>query len=165
MYNPFPTLTSQILKDKLLEGKRYFVRQTFKRGMETGLRAAFLFRAYEENEKHIADQHMEMLDKDPNSFFYDVKNPEHLARLHIAARQPAGFKIYYAGKKGMDWKPPQDYQEKVRRYIGKHHPGWQSASSEEKIHVGLYEEFGELFLKFNFGDEEDKIPFDTIEKY
>ena len=77
----------------------------------------------------------------------------------------AGFKIYYAGKKGVDWKPPQLYQERIKHYIRKNHPGWKPKKGGDKIHAVLSEEFGVLFLTFSFEDEEDKILFDEIEKY
>lgn len=165
MYNPFPLLNEKLLKDKIAEGKRFFVRQTYKRGMQPHLRAAFLLRAYDENEKNIAHSHIERLQSDPNSFLYDAQNKEHMERLIIAAKQPFGLKIYYAGKKGIDWKPPPEYQSKVQKYIAHHHPHWRPKSGGDKIQAGLYEEFGQLFLKLSFEQEEDKIPFDEIEKY
>ncbi|PWT70721.1 MAG: hypothetical protein C5B59_20170 [Bacteroidetes bacterium] len=165
MYNPFPPLNEKLLKDKIAEGKRYFVRQTYERGMQPRIRAAFLFRGYEENEKNIADLHFQKLQADPNAFLYDAQIGEHMERLIVAARQPFGFKIFYAGKKGIDWRPPPDYQSKMQKYIAHHHPNWRTKSGGDKIQVGLYEEFGQLFLKLSFEQEEDKIPFDEIEKY
>src|SRR5258708_4241790 len=125
MYNPFPLLTRGLLKDQTDKGKRWFVRQTFARGMETRLRAAFLIRGYEAEETALAEQHLAMLTKDGNAFLYDAAVPEHLERLGVAAGQPFGYKIFYAAKKGVDWKPPAVYQQKIRRYLNKYHPGWR----------------------------------------
>jgi hypothetical protein len=165
MYNPFPLLTTQMLRIKLADGKRYFVRQTFPRGMQAGLRASFLFRAYEAHEKAIAEDHINMISSDSNHFLYDAVIPEHLDKLFIAASQPAGFKIYYAGKKEQDWKPPAEYQLKLKSYIRAKHPGWRPKRGGDKILAGLYEEYGELFLKLSYEDKEEKIPFGEIEKY
>ena len=165
MYNPFPLLSMGLLQDQLAKGKRYFVRQTYPRGMEPRLVAAFLLRAYDADEKNTAAQHLASLTIDGNSFLYDTEIPGHLEKLHIAAGQPFGYKIFYAAKKGLDWRPPQPYQEKMRRYIRRHHPEWRPQKAGDNIAIGLYEEFGRLYLKFSHADEEESIPFDLIESY
>ncbi len=167
MYNPFPLFSPSLLLAQISEakGKRFFVRQTFLRGMQPALKAAFLFRGYMEEEKSMAEEHFKDLLRDPNRFLYDTKNEEHLEKLKMAARQPSGFKIYYVGKTKWEWRPPPVYQNKIKNYIQKLHPRWRTARGKNKVMVGLYEEWGELFLKFNFEEEEDKIVFDEIEKY
>jgi hypothetical protein len=165
MYNPFPLLNERLLTDKIKEGKKYFVRQFYARGMQPRLKAAFLFRAYEETEMELAEQHLKTLVHDKTAFLYDVKDEEHLHKLHTAAKQPFGYKIYYAGKKGVDWKAPREYQFMVKNYIKANHPGWKTEKGGDKIMIGLYEEFGALFLKFSFEGEEDIIPLDEVEKY
>ena len=189
MYNPFPLLTPGLLKDQVARGKRYFVRQSFPRGYEGRLKAAFLLRAYPAEEKEMAEAHLAALGqgagltqgtaiardvtpaqdtmraRDPNAYLYDAALPEHLERLYIAAGQPFGYKVFYAAKKGLDWKPPAVYQEKMKAYIRRHHPAWRTQKDGEKISIGLHEEFGELFLTFSFDKESDKIPFDLIEQY
>jgi hypothetical protein len=165
MYNPFPLFNEALLKDQVGRGKRYFIRQTFVRGMEGRLKAAFLLRAYGEDEKEQAGRHLAAIPRDVNAFMYDTAIPEHLDKLGIAARQPFGYKVFYAAKKGVDWKPPKVYQEKIRHYIRRHHGDWRTTRGGEQIRAGLHEEFGELFLTFSYGGEEDTIPFDDIEKY
>ncbi|HEY6900781.1 MAG TPA: hypothetical protein VI233_09070 [Puia sp.] len=165
MYNPFPLLTTGLLEDELTKGKRYFVRQTFARGWDAKHKAAFLLRSYPEEEKEMAELHLKTLEKDGNAFLYDATLPEHREKLRIAAKQPIGYKVFYAARKGVEWKPPQPYQEKMRHYIRRHHSDWRSTNEGGKIEIGLFEEFGELFLKFSHGGEEDTIPFDHIEKY
>ena len=165
MYNPFPLLTPGLLHDQLTKGKRWFVRQTFPRGHEPRLVAAFLFRAYDADEREQAGQHMTALAKDGNAFLYDSDDTDHRKKLETAATQPFGYKIFYAAKKGVDWKPPAIYEEKIRRYLRRHHSDWRTTRGGEQIGAGLYEEFGELFLTFSFEGQEDTIPFDDIEKY
>jgi len=177
MYNPFPLLTPGLLKDQVARGKRYFVRQSFLRGYEGRLKAAFLLRAYPAEEKELAEAHLAAITRDgapgqnaalvrdPNAYLYDAAVPEHLERLYIAAGQPFGYKVFYAAKKGLDWKPPAVYQEKMKAYIRRHHPAWRTQKDGEKISIGLHEELGELFLTFSFDKESDKIPFDLIEQY
>ena len=165
MYNPLPLLTEALLQGMIDAGKRYFVRQTYFRGKESRLKAAFLFRGYEEGEKELAELHLRRIGSDPHAFLYDTMLAGHREKLVIAARQPFGYKIYYAGKKGIDWKPPPEYQEKMKHYIRKHHPGWRTVKDGEQIQIGLYEELGQLLLKFSFAGEEDTLPFDNIENY
>jgi len=171
MYNPFPLLTAALLKDQVAKGRRYFVRQSFPRGYEGRLKAAFLMRAYPAEEKELAEAHLAALTgpaslgRDPNAYLYDAMLPEHLERLLIAAGQPFGYKVFYAAKKGVDWKPPPVYQEKMKAYIRRHHPTWRTQKDGGKISIGLHEEFGELFLTFSFDKESDKVPFDLIEQY
>jgi hypothetical protein len=165
MYNPFPLLTPGLLQDQLCKGKRYFVRQSFPRGMDTRLKAAFLLRAYPEDEKELAHRHVTTLGRDGNAFLYDALQTEHLEKLEIAASQPFGYKVFYAAKKGVDWKPPAAYQEKMRRYIRRHHPAWRTQRGGNPVEIGLYEEFGELFLTFSYEEERSTVPFDLIEGY
>lgn len=164
-YNPFPLFSETLLKDQVAKGKRFFVRQTFARGMDARLKAAFLLRAYPADEEEQARRHVAAIPGDATIFLYDADIPEHLEKLAIAARQPFGYKVFYAAKKGVDWQPPPVYKEKIRHYINRHHAGWRSSREGEKIQVGLYEEFGELLLKFSYDGEEETIPFDDIEKY
>jgi len=157
------------------KGKRWFVRQNFPRGYESRLKAAFLLRAYEAIDQPTAEQHLAALTRqipgggalhgDPYAFLYDATIQDHLVRLKTAATQPFGYRIFYAAKKGVDWKPPESYREKMRHYIRRHHPDWSGTRGTDPIEIGLYEEFGELFLKFSCEDEHETIPFDLIEKY
>jgi hypothetical protein len=165
MYNPFPLLTPGLLRDQVANGKRYFVRQNFPRGHTRPLKAAFLLRAYEAIDQLTAEQHFAALASDPYAFLYDVTIQDHLVRLKTAATQPFGYKIFYAAKKGVDWKPPENYREKMRHYINRNHPAWRGIQGRQPVEIGLYEEFGELFLKFSCEDEHDTIPFDLIETY
>ncbi|MES1218479.1 MAG: hypothetical protein ABUT20_23435 [Bacteroidota bacterium] len=165
MYNPFPLLNDSVIRDQLEKGKRYFVRQTFKRGHVDGIKAAFLFRGYDKDERLTAMAHMECVNTDRNAFLYDAENPDELVRIYAASKQPKGYRIYYVGKIKIEWKPPKVYENKIRSYIKKKHSDWRTRKGEDPVEIGLYEEFGELFLKFNFRGDEDYIPFDEIEKY
>ena len=165
MYNPFPLLTRGLLDDQVAKGKRWFIRQTFTRGMEARLIAAFLLRAYDAEEKDLAGKHLDAIVRDGNAFLYDAEEPEHLEKLRIAATQPFGYKVFYAAKKGLDWTPPGHYQEKMRHFLRRHHPAWRPQKEGDKIRIRLHEEFGQLFLKFSYADETDTILFDLIENY
>ena len=165
MYNPFPLFTQILLTAKIMEGKRYFVRQSYLRGMQPLLKAAFLLRAYEAGEKEMAEEHVKHLINDKHAFLYDITDQAHLIKLQTAATQPEGYKIYYAGKKNAKWKPPAEYEQSIKRYLQKNYPDWRTRKGVSRIEIGLHEQFGQLFLKFSFGKEEAKVLFDEIEKY
>ncbi|MBS1606668.1 MAG: hypothetical protein JST42_28690 [Bacteroidetes bacterium] len=165
MYSPLPLLSRGLLEDELKKGKRWFVRQTYTRGMTANLRAAIMIRSYPAEEEAAARTHLEAIEKDKHAFLYDATLQEHLDRLTIAARQPTGYRVFYAARKGVEWKPPDHYQQKMRQYIRTHHPAWIPQKAGEKIEIGLFEEFGQFFLKFTYDGEDDTIPFDLIEKF
>ena len=165
MYNPLPLFTTRILQAELGKGKRWFIRQTYDRGMETGLKAALLIRAYPAEEKETAEAHQAAIQTDRTAFLYDAGLPEHLQRLKKAAESLRDYKVFYVGREKVDWEPPELYKQKIRHYIRSQHPGWLPQQKGEKIHVGLHEKFGELFLKFSYKKQHDTIPFDGIENY
>ena len=68
MYNPFPLLNEKLLDDKIQAGKKYFVRQAYDRGFEPRLKSAFLFRAYDADERELAEQHLASLTNDGSAF-------------------------------------------------------------------------------------------------
>ena len=159
-------MNKELLEDQLKKGKRWFVRQTFPRGIKGKMVAAFLIRGYWKDEQELASQHMSALQgKDGNAFLYDAAIPAHAERLRTAAAQPFGYKIFYAAKKGVDWRPPKEIEDSVRRYINSHHANRRAQREGGEILVGLYEEFGELFIKFSHGEEEDYFPFEIIERH
>jgi hypothetical protein len=164
MYNPFSLFNLSILQAKIAGGRRYFVRQLHPPGMEPGLRGAFLIKSYEDAERNQADLHMQQIQQDNYAFLYDVLIPEQKRKLETAARQPAGFKIFYAGRKGIQWKPPLDYQTKIRTHIREQHPDWLPIRGKQPVAVVLHEEFGTLFLTFSFAKESETIPFADFEK-
>jgi hypothetical protein len=167
MYNPFPLLTPSSLLAQMApeKGKRYFVRQTFPRGLEDGLRAAFLFRGYTLEEERLAQEHLQFLTADPNSFLYDVTRKDHLEKLTTAARQPSGFKVYYVGKTKIDWKLPKSLDHKLRHYIRETHPGWRTKKGGDTVQALLYEEFGRIYLKLSFLGEEENLLLEKLENF
>src|ERR1700754_1586613 len=151
MYNPLPILTPSILENGLRMGKRWLVRQSYLRGMETGLKANLTLRSYTPEEQETAESHLATIKKDKMAFLYDATLPEHLERLKTAAKQPEGYKTFYIGTKKIEWNPPSEYKEKVRHYIRRHH---SSESKGKKIIVELHEKYGELLLKFKYNNKE-----------
>lgn len=162
MYNPFPLLNEQILQDRLQAGRRWFVRQSYPRGACS--RQSFLFRSYADEETEQARTHLRQLDKDPYARLYDARDPGDLERLCRAATQPEGYCIYYAGSMRSDWRPSPAYEARIKNYIRTYHSHWRSGKKGNRIEVGLLEQYGFLFIKLSYEEEEEIIPFELIEK-
>ena len=162
-YNPFPLLTETVLSNRVWRGKRYFIRQTYQRGLDPDVKASFLFRGYAASEKEQAEIHLAYISNDPFAYLYDAGDPVHLAKLQVAASQPQGYRTFYAGKEVPRWVPSKDYDYRIRRYILRQHPQWYTQRDRYPIEITLCEEWGQLFLKLRFRNEQEIIPFEEIE--
>jgi hypothetical protein len=69
LYNPLPILSPALLENEIKTGKRWFIRQTYPRGMETGLKGTFTLRSYPPEDKETAESHLAAIEKDKNGFF------------------------------------------------------------------------------------------------
>jgi hypothetical protein len=165
-YNPFPLLHAALLKGKISEGKRYFVRQSYPRGRQGKITlVAMLLTGYSQKEESQALEHISALGRDPCVFLYDATNPEHLSRLLTASRQLPGYPVYYAGKTGKDWDPPREYQIRLQRYVREYLPGWKPRPGGPGLKAGLFDRQGNLFVKLSFEDETVQVPLEIIEGF
>src|SRR4051812_15028950 len=117
MHNPFPLYSQRLLDALIKAGHKYFVRQTYKRGIndfDTEQKGAFLISHY--NDLNKATVHYEALKNDANRFLYDISNTEHFKKLKTAAEQPAGYKIY-APLLQQEWKPTEQIAKNIKSYI------------------------------------------------
>jgi hypothetical protein len=163
MHNPFVLLTTRLLHSLIASGNIYFVRQTYRRGLDNfdkHTKAAFLFTHYSSLNK--AQMHVEALQQDGNRFLYNNTIREHHEKLEIAAKQPLGFKVY-SSLLEEPWKPSEKMAEMIRRYIGENLT-WTPAR-QDIIGAELFIQFGELFINLKYGAHEVKVPLSDIEKY
>ncbi len=159
MHNPLYIFTTEVLDELIKTGHRYFVRQTYKRGLNAELKASFLISHYEEQAK--ADIHFKALVNDPNSFLYDAEDPSHLLKLQVAASQPEGYRIYTLHLAMEKWKVPLILKGNLKRYITR--LGWQP-SRDKGVNAKLFSQFGELFIALKWQSHETKVPLSDIEK-
>lgn len=162
MHNPFGLLNLKLLHALTDAGNRYFVRQTYKRGLnpfDPVQKTAFLFTHY--RNLHEAQAHFNSIKQDKNRFLYDSMNPMHDAKLEIAAKQIPEFPVYTPLLE-KPWEPSAKMSEMIRRYIGIH-LDWKPAR-EELVKAGLFSQFGELFVNLKYRTFETKVPLDEIEK-
>ncbi|MES2331203.1 MAG: hypothetical protein V4539_16480 [Bacteroidota bacterium] len=160
MHNPLYIFDREVLDELIKTGHRYFVRQTYKRGLNhSDLKASFLISHYEEQAK--AEIHYKALTTDPNRFLYDAENPDHLLKLQVAASQPEGYRIYTLHLAMEEWKVPLILKGNLRRYITK--LGWHPTKSGG-VNAKLFSQFGELFVALRWQSHETKVPLSDIEK-
>jgi hypothetical protein len=162
MHNPFGHLNLKLMHALIDAGNRYFVRQTYQRGLnpfDEVQKAAFLFTHY--RDLRSAQVHYDFLRHDPNRFLYDSRNPAHAAKLDIAAKQVPAFPVFTPLLE-KPWEPSEKMSALIRRYIGTH-LNWMP-SREETVKADLFTEFGELFVNLKFRSFETKAPLADIEK-
>ena len=161
MHNPFGLLNMKLLHALINAGNRYFVRQTYPRGLhpfDEEQKAAFLFTHY--RDLPSAQMHYNFLHHDPNRFLYDSRNPAHAAKLDIAAKQVPAFPVYTPLLEKL-WEPSEKMSELIRRYISIH-LSW-TPSREETVKADLFTQFGELFVNLKYKSFATKVPLADIE--
>ncbi len=171
MHNPLTIFSPQLLSVHLQSGNRYFVRQTYERGLHTASsqqqantappKAAFLISEYTELSR--AKIHMAELEADSQAYLYDAEDPEHLRRLNIAASQPAGYAIYAPLLAMRKWKPTDALKAKIKSYI-ETRLKWKPKGSDG-LDAELFLQFGELFITLKFGRDHAKVRLIEIEKH
>jgi hypothetical protein len=162
MHNPFGLLNLKLLHALIDAGNRYFVRQTYQRGLhpfDEIQKAAFLFTHY--RDLRSAQMHYNFLHRDANRFLYDSRNPAHFAKLEIAARQVPAYPVYTPLLE-KPWEPSEKMSVSIRRYIATH-LNWR-VPREETVKADLFTEFGELFVNLKYMSQEAKVPLADIEK-
>ncbi len=175
-HNPLTLFTSQLLAVHLQSGNRYFVRQSYERGLTntqhftstnpshqstTTPKAAFLISEYADLSR--AKIHIAALEHEAQAYLYDAEDPEHLRRLKIAAGQPEGYDIYAPLLAMRQWKPPDLLKAKIKSYI-ESRLKWKPRGSDD-IGAELFLHFGELFITLKFGHDHAKVKLLEIEKH
>jgi hypothetical protein len=162
MHNPFGLLNLQLLHALIDAGNRYFVRQTWQRGLHPFdhiQKAAFLFTHY--RDLPSAQMHYNFLHQDGQRFLYDSRNPAHFTKLEIAARQVPAYPVYTPLLE-KPWEPSEKMAVSIRRYIATY-LNWH-VPREEIVKADLFTQFGELFVNLKYKSQEAKIPLADIEK-
>ena len=164
MLNPYAILTPALLQ-AMLKQPLYFVRQYYPRGRDTTdsptTSILLTHYAHHDTDKERADRHMRLLMNDRYRFLYNSNDPEHRAKLEIAASQPEGFRVYInlLPKK---WKPSDQIKKMVAHYVTGHMPAWRY-SPADKLNVTLKERYGELFLALLWKGQQCEVHLDLVE--
>ncbi|MEI6948213.1 hypothetical protein V9K67_13535 [Paraflavisolibacter sp. H34] len=162
MHNPFVPFSERLLYALAESGKEYFVRQTLSLESDCGLEGSFLFTHYSSQAE--AQAHFGALDQDIYRKLYDWKNPEDREKLLIAARRPAGYRIY-AALFHPQWQKSisQEFVRKLRTYI-QSKLGWNPGKGET-VHPAIYLEFGQLYTRLRYKTQEVSVKFEEIENH
>ncbi|MGB8192452.1 MAG: hypothetical protein WCF67_11065 [Chitinophagaceae bacterium] len=162
-FNPFSPLTTDLLDAFIKSGKRYFVRQTFRRGRDhfnTDVKEYFLICHYTDIGYALA--HFNGIEEDAYRFLYNWDDKEHRSKLEIAAQNPPGFRIY-ANVFEKNWQRhiTNPIKYKIRRYI-ENSLQWRP-STGETVDFQLYSHFGETFARITHNNKEVRLKLADIE--
>jgi hypothetical protein len=162
MFNPFHPFTDPLLDAFVQHGKRYFVRQTYRRGVNAlneGIKGAYLISHYDDLNK--AQAHYNALASDPNRFLYDWNNTGHQQKLKVAASSPAGYKVYSCTlERNWERHITDRIKKGIRLYVTG--LGWQPSRSEG-LNTKYFQIFGELYIQLKYKTREVKVKFEEIE--
>jgi hypothetical protein len=163
MFNPLAPWNEAALEGFIKAGMRYFVRQTFNRAknpFDENIKGYFLFCHYQDYAP--AKEHFDAITDDPNRFLYDWEEPEHRAKLQIAASHSPGYKLYtntFMPKWEQHLTPR--IKQKIRAYMTL--KGWKPRR-EEGVQVSFFPHFGEVMINLKFGRQQLRVKFEDIEK-
>lgn len=162
MFNPFYPFTAALLQAFAEKGKRWFVRQSFPRGMDPLNKAAkksFLISPYDNYT--TAQDHLGAIAYDPHRFFYDWEDEDHRKRLQMAAAGLPEWPVFAPVlRPGWEKGLTEDLRKKIRIYIG--NLGWKPGGSEV-VETAYEVRFGELYCCLKYKRREVKVKFEAIE--
>ncbi|MDQ0109525.1 hypothetical protein J2T02_004669 [Chitinophaga terrae (ex Kim and Jung 2007)] len=162
MHNPLAILSEDLLDALLLHGHKYFVRQSYPRGLDHfdgTLKEAFLFSAYKELQP--AEKHYLHLASDPRRHIYYIGQEGDIKRMRIAASQPAGYRAYSDKLATREWEPANILKSKVKNYL-RSNIKWRS--KDAPVDAQLFLEYGELMLSLSNGKQVLKIKLSEVER-
>jgi hypothetical protein len=162
MFNPLCIFSSELLEAFVKSGQKYFVRQSFNRGLISNekLNHAFLISHYSDFGQ--AYEHFEAIAQDHHRRLYRWSEPDDRNRLQLAATQPAGYTIYASVvMPGWKEKAERELKVQVRNYIARKNL-WHPAK-KDSVEFELYPHFGEVFVRMRFHNQEIKIRLEEVE--
>ncbi len=164
MFKPFAPLSRVLLEAFIKSGKRYYVRQTFRRGKNMpgeAMKGCFIFTHY--GEIGHAQHHLGAISEDHNRFLYEWDNPDHRQRLITAAGPPGGYKIYSSVFE-KDWQKwiTVPLKEKVKKFID-YKLIWKPGRGDT-VGFEIYVHYGELYAKLKLRTQEVRVKLEDIEK-
>lgn len=162
MFNPLAIFTPEALQGLTDAGNRYFVRQSFARGMHKheNIKWCFIMCHYENY--YRAKEHYDVLVNDAYRYLYNWDDPADRKKLHIAASQPEGYRVFAnLFQPGWEMQLTPRLKEKIRAYIRK--LGWK-ITGKEGIEPQFYPHFGEVYVSLQHRGREVRVNFEEIEK-
>jgi hypothetical protein len=163
-YNPYALLTPELLH-AMLRQPMFFVRQFYPRGKtnseDTALPLLLTHYTHHEVDSERARRHMRLLYQDRLRRLYDSTVADDLKKLHTAAAQPEGYRIYI-NLLAQPWQVNQHWKKKIERYIRSHLPHWNLAGASI-LNVTLKDRMGSLYLGLSWKHHQTEVLLDEIE--
>lgn len=168
MYNPLQWLTEGVLNELIIQGHLYFIRQNYPRGLEQGIKASVLITPY--RTKQEADAHYAAIRFDSRKYLYNIDHAlgdplsrdYDLSKLHVAAGQPAGYRIYIDRMlhRDTEWFPPRPLLIQIHELAKRIGLAGRNMYSDVKLTL----KHGELKVVFTHKGKSEIISLDDLEK-
>jgi hypothetical protein len=164
MFNPFYPFTSELLHGMVAQGKRYFVRQRFSRGLSVLASGELTSKQYlitHYANLVTAQDHYGTIAHDPNRFLYNWDDIEHREKLRRAAEVNEQYGVYGAVLRE-DWESliTETVEAKVRGYVDS--LGWKPKKSDA-VNFVFELRFGELYAAIRYRNRRATAKFEDIE--
>jgi hypothetical protein len=138
----------------------FFVRSTYIRGFENGLKGSFLISHY--HERSDAEKHYNSIQHDKKRFLYDASNPEHIEKLKIAASELPGYKVFSVLiAHGKDEEATKLFRYHTEKYL-RANTNW-TLTGRVKINPKLYFQLGEVYVRISNEGQTITLKFEEIE--
>lgn len=158
MYNPLALLQKEHIDTLINEGNKYFVRQTYNRGLKAGDKESFLITPYMKLKD--AQEHIMAIILESRTAIYDITNPDHRVRLYTAASQVKGYSVYLNRLRESAWHPPRKLQMQIHDYVKM--LGWGSRNMNIDAKLGFKN--GKLVIDFTNNGITESASLDELEK-
>lgn len=147
---------------------KYFVLEAYSRGKENGTNTdfqSFLLSYYEKEngvEVNRAFIHFNQIAADKSRLLFDSDKEADKARL-MNACEGNNYAVYInlLPKK---WQAPHWLRKKIHLYM-QHHFKWWQYSRINKLHIGIKDRYGKLFLYLAWKGHRAEIILDDIENF
>lgn len=161
MFNPCYPFTAELLDAMTAKEVRYYVRSTYARGTDPASKEVVLLMSHY-HELPEAERHYNAIAHDPHRKLYNAAVEADLAKLKIAASQPAGYKIYSKIiVPESEQKATRLYKEETKRYLYSK-TNWD-LKGRITIYPKMFIQLGELYARISHQGDTITIKFEDIE--
>jgi len=160
MFNPNYPFTRELFDSFKEKGVKYFVKSTFKRGINSTIKEAFLISHY--HDKSEAVRHYNVIPNDQNRDIFDTDAPEDFERLKketeaTETRVTFSKLIHPENEK----KATERFRENTKRYLFQN-TNWD-LKGRITLYPKLYYQLGELYVRIAHQGDEIKMKFEELE--
>jgi len=160
MFNPAYPFTIELFESFNAKGVKYFVKSTYKRGINGAIHQVFLISHY--HEKSEAERHFNAIIKDVHRDIFDTDKPEDFVRLKKETENsPERVSFSKLIHPENEKRATERYRENTKRYLFKN-TNWD-LKGRVTIYPKFYFQLGELYVRIAHQGDEIKMKFEDLE--